>query len=113
MSVTPSSQSTPMPSDPASPQNDVSFLLSDRSLTDMLASTNPMRQNDLNDNKEKFITSDMEKIISLESHLTASEIYPQRCHGSTSTESCHKITDQSQLYCFVVAMTVNEIRCPA
>ena len=40
----------------------------------MLTSTNPTRQNDLNDNKEKSITSDMDKIISLESHLTASEI---------------------------------------
>ena len=39
----------------------------------MLASTNPTRQNDLNDNKEQSITSDMDK-ISLESHLTASEI---------------------------------------
>ena len=40
----------------------------------MLASTNPTRQNDLNDNKEKSIISDMDKIISLEAHLTASEI---------------------------------------
>ena len=84
--ITPSSRSTPVPAsnqdfddaqvDPTS--NDGSFLLTERSLTDMLASTSPVNAANLNSHEDRCDCTSKERIIMLESQLTASVI---ACEG--------------------------------
>ena len=84
---TPSSQSTPIPEtkqdfgDARVENSDGSFLLTDRSLTHMSASTNPVNELDLNSSEELCDGTAKRRLIMLESQLTASII---ACEGETN-----------------------------